>query len=192
MNYQSKKYKYGLLDDGLTKEDIYSGIKVLKSYQITMATQTRKFELEFSKKLGVKYALMVNSGSSANLLAIFAAGNPLRKKRLKPGDEVLVPVLCWPTSVWPLIQFGLRPVFVDIDLLTLNISEIELKKKITNKTKAIFIINVLGISCDLNKIKEIAKKNNLIIFEDNCESLGGKIKDRYLGTFGDFGTFSFF
>ena len=192
MNYQFKKYKYGLLDNGLTKQDINSGIKVLKSYQITMATQTRKFELEFSKKLGVKHALMVNSGSSANLLAIFASGNPLRKNRLKPGDEVLVPVLCWPTSIWPLIQFGLKPVFVDIDILTLNISVNELNKKINNKTKAIFIINVLGISSDLNKIKEIAKKNNLIIFEDNCESLGAKFQNKYLGTFGDFGTFSFF
>jgi CDP-6-deoxy-D-xylo-4-hexulose-3-dehydrase len=192
MSYQFKEYKYGLLDNGLTTKDINSGIKVLKSFQITMATQTRKFELEFSKKLGAKHALMVNSGSSANLLAIFASGNPLRKNRLKPGDEVLVPVLCWPTSVWPLIQFGLKPVFVDIDVLTLNISESELIKKITKKTKAIFIINVLGISCDLYKIKEIAKKNNLIIFEDNCESLGSKIKNKYLGTFGDFSTFSFF
>ena len=192
MSYQFKKYKYGLLEDGLTKKDIYSGIKVLKSFQITMATNTRRFELEFAKKLGVKHALMVNSGSSANLLAIFAAGNPLRKNRLKPGDEILVPVLCWPTSVWPLIQFGLKPVFVDIDVLTLNISENEIIKKITKKTKAIFIINVLGISCDLNKIKEIAYKNNLIIFEDNCESLGSKIKNKYLGTFGDFSTFSFF
>jgi len=192
MNYQFKKYKYGLLDNGLDTKDINSGIKVLKSYQITMATHTRKFELEFAKKIGVKHALMVNSGSSANLLAIFASGNPLRKNRLKPGDEVLVPVLCWPTSVWPLIQFGLKPVFVDIDVLTLNVSLSKLIKKITKKTKAIFIINVLGISCDLHKIKKIAEKNNLIIFEDNCESLGSKIKNKYLGTFGDFSTFSFF
>ena len=109
-----------------------------------MAHNTRNFENAFAKKLGCKHALMVNSGSSANLLAAFAAGNPLRKKHYKIGDEVLVPVLCWPTSVWPFVQFGLEPVFVDINLHNLNISTDDLKKKITKKTKAIVLINVLG------------------------------------------------
>ena len=81
-----------------------------------MSEITKKFEYEFAKYVGVKYALMVNSGSSANLLATFAAGNPLRKKRFKSGDEVLISALCWSTSLWPLIQFGLKPVFVDVDV----------------------------------------------------------------------------
>ena len=123
-----------------------------------MSKITRKFEIHFAKKIGSKYALMVNSGSSANLLAVYAAGNLLRKKRLKPGDEVLIPILCWPTSLWPLVQFGLKPKFVDIDKTNLSISDSEIEKKITKKTKAIMIINALGNCCDLFKIKKIAKK----------------------------------
>ena len=187
-----KKYFYPLSEDGITNEDINLASKVLKSKQITMSKITRKFEIHFAKKIGSKYALMVNSGSSANLLAVYAAGNLLRKKRLKPGDEVLIPILCWPTSLWPLVQFGLKPIFVDIDKTNLSISDNEIEKKITKKTKAIMLINALGNCCDLFKIKKIAKKNNLIIFEDNCESLGSKFKNKNLGTFGDFSTFSFF
>ena len=187
-----RKFKYKLLEDGFSKEDINSGVKVLLSRQITMASQTKKFEEEFAKKLGVKYALMVNSGSSANLLATFAAGNPLRKKRFKPGDEVLIPVLCWSTSLWPLVQFGLKPVFVDVDVKSLNVNINDLISKISNKTKAIMLINIHGNSSDIFKIKVIAKKKNIILIEDNCEALGSKLKNKYLGTFGDFATFSFF
>ena len=157
-----------------------------------MASQTRKFEEAFAKKIGSKYALMVNSGSSANLLSIFAAGNPLRKNRLKKGDEVIIPVLCWSTSLWPIVQFGLKPIFIDINPITLNVNEDELIKKINSKTKCIFTVNVHGNSCDLFKVKKIAKRKNIILIEDNCESLGSKLKKKYLGTFGDFGTFSFF
>ena len=187
-----RKYKYELLEQGFSKKDISSGVKVLLSGQITMASQTREFEFSFARKLGVKYALMVNSGSSANLLAIFAAGNPLRKKRFKIGDEVLIPVLCWPTSLWPLIQFGLKPVFVDVDLETLNVNMDDLISKITSRTKAIMLINIHGNSSDIFKKKKIEKKKNIILIEDNCEALGSKLKNKYLGTFGDFSTFSFF
>jgi CDP-6-deoxy-D-xylo-4-hexulose-3-dehydrase len=187
-----KKYFYPLSEDGITNQDISAAKKVLNSKQLTMSKYTREFEKEFSKKIGARYALMVNSGSSANLLAVFAAGNLMRKNRLKPGDEVILPILCWPTSLWPLVQFGLKPVFVDIDKNNLNILEDQIKKKITRKTKAIMLINVLGNCCDLSKIKMLAKKYKLIIFEDNCESLGSKYKNKNLGTFGDFGTFSFF
>ena len=187
-----KQYKYELLENGFSNSDISIGKKVLSSKRITMASHTRKFELAFAKKLGVKYALMVNSGSSANLLATFAAGNPLKKNCLKRGDEVLIPALCWSTSIWPLVQFGLKPVLVDIDIQTLNINIEDLIKKITKKTKAIMLINVLGISSDLFKIKKIANKYKLIIIEDNCESLGSRLKNKYLGTFGDYGSYSFY
>jgi CDP-4-dehydro-6-deoxyglucose reductase, E1 len=195
LNHKSlidKQYKYELLENGFSNEDISIGKKVLSSKRITMASHTRKFETAFAKKLGVKYALMVNSGSSANLLATFAAGNPLKKDCLKRGDEVLIPALCWSTSIWPLVQFGLKPVFVDIDIHTLNINIDDLIKKITKKTKAIMLINVLGISSDLFKIKRISNKNKLIIIEDNCESLGSRLKNKYLGTFGDYGSYSFY
>ena len=153
-----KQYKYELLENGFSNNDISIGKKVLSSKRITMASHTRKFELAFAKKLGAKYALMVNSGSSANLLATFAAGNPLKKNCLKRGDEVLIPALCWSTSIWPLVQFGLKPIFVDIDIETLNINLEDLEKKITKKTRAIMLINVLGISSDLFKIRKIADK----------------------------------
>ena len=187
-----KQYKYDLLENGFSNEDISIGKKVLNSKRITMASYTRKFELVFARKLGAKYALMVNSGSSANLLATFAAGNPLKKNHLNRGDEVLIPALCWSTSIWPLVQFGLKPVLVDIDIQTLNINIEDLIKKITKKTKAIMLINVLGISSDLFKIKKIANKYKLIIIEDNCESLGSRLKNKYLGTFGDYGSYSFY
>ena len=191
-NLIKKKYKYKLLDDGISKDDISKAKFVLDSKQITMASQTRKFEETFAKKMGVKHALMVNSGSSANLLAIFASGNPLRKNKLKKGDEVIIPVLCWSTSLWPIVQFGFKPVFIDIDPNTLNVNEDDLIKKINSKTKCILLVNVHGNSCDLFKVRKIAKKKNIILIEDNCESLGSKLKKKNLGTFGDFGTFSFF
>ncbi len=185
-------YKYQLLQDGFSKSDISKGVNVLKSHKITMGHNTHIFEKKFAKKMGVKYALMVNSGSSANLLATFASCNPLRKNRFFPGDEALIPSLCWPTSLWPLVQAGLKPKFIDIDPETLNVQTDKLIKKINKKTKVIMLINVHGISSDVEKITRYAKKRNIIVIEDNCEALGAKFKNKYLGTFGDFGTFSFF
>ena len=185
-------FKYPLLENGFNQQDLQKGINVLKSGFITMNKHTEFFEKEFAKKLKTKFALMVNSGSSANLLATFAACNPLRKNKFKRGDEALIPVLCWSTSLWPLVQAGLKPKFVDINPKTLNVDADDLISKITKKTKVIMLINVLGISADLDKIKNYAKKNNIIIIEDNCEALGAKYNNRFLGTFGDFGTFSFF
>ena len=123
-----------------------------------MASYTRNFEIAFAKKIGANYALMVNSGSSANLIATFAAGNLMRKNALKRGDEILVPALCWSTSIWPLVQFGLKLKFIDIDVETLNINVNDLKKNISKKTKAIMLINVLGISSNLFEISQLAKK----------------------------------
>ena len=177
-NLIKKNYKYKLLDDGISKDDILKAKNVLNSKQITMASQTRKFEEIFARRLGVKHALMVNSGSSANLLSIFAAGNPLRKNKLKKGDEVIIPVLCWSTSLWPIVQFGLKPVFIDINPNTLNVDENELIKKISSKTKCILLVNVHGNSCDLFKVRKIAKKKKIILIEDNCESLGSKLKKK--------------
>ena len=156
-----KKYEYELLENGFSNQDIEVGKRVLASKKITMGSHTRNFEKSFAKKIGAKYALMVNSGSSANLLATFASGNLLRKNRINRGDEVLLPALCWPTSLWPLVQFGLKPRFVDVELDTLNVDVRDLIRKITKKTRAIMLINVLGISSDLFKIRKIAKKKIL-------------------------------
>ena len=185
-------YFYPLLDNGLSKDDLNEGIKVLKSGRITMGDKTQLFEKKFQKKLKTKYALMVNSGSSANLLAVFASCNPLRKNRFKPGDNALIQSLCWPTSLWPLVQAGLNINFIDVDPLTLNINAKDLISKITNKTRVVLIINVLGLSPDIKKIRDFCKRKKIILIEDNCESLGAKFENQYLGTYGDFGTFSFF
>ena len=189
---KKKKYIYPLLDKGLSKKDLNEGIKVLKSGNITMGLKTKTFENLFKKKLKTNYALMVNSGSSANLLATFASCNPLRANRFKQGDHALIQSLCWPTSLWPLVQTGLKINFIDVDPLTLNVVAEDLINKVTNKTKLILIINVLGLSPDIKKIRNFCKKKKIILIEDNCESLGAKYKNKYLGSFGDFGTFSFF
>jgi len=189
---KKNKYSYLLLEKGFSKNDLDVGCKILKSGYITMNAETRKFEKAFAKKLSVNYAVMVNSGSSANLLSTFAACNPLRKNRFKRGDEVIVPALCWPTSLWPLYQAGLKIKFIDVDPKTLNIDADNLISKINKKTKVITLVNILGISANNEKIVNYAKKNNIIVIEDNCEGLGAKLNNKHLGTFGDFGTYSFF
>ncbi len=187
-----KKYKYTLTENTLDKKDLDKGIKVIKSRFITMGKHTLEFERKFAKKLKSKYALMVNSGSSANLLATFASCNPWRKNRFKKGDEAIIQSLCWSTSLWPLVQSGLKIKLVDIVPETLNVNVDDVISKVNSKTKVIMIINVLGYSGNLQKLKKFCKKRKIILIEDNCESLGAKYNNRYLGTFGDFGTFSFF
>ena len=189
---RSSKYFYPLLENALSTEDLMSGIKVIVSGQLTMSRKTKEFEKHFAKKMGSKYALMVNSGSSANLLVAFAACNPMRNNRFKVGDEVLIPSVCWSTSLWPLVQAGLKPVFVDVDRDSLNVNSKLLIKKITKRTKVIMLVHVLGNSTEVDKITKIAKRKKIIVIEDTCESLGSTYKNKYLGTFGDFGTYSFF
>ncbi|MDC1112199.1 DegT/DnrJ/EryC1/StrS family aminotransferase [Candidatus Pelagibacter sp.] len=186
------KKNYALSPNSFSNEDIFEASKVLLSKNITMGKSTKKFEKKFAKFIGSKYALMVNSGSSANLLAMFALINPKKKNFLNYGDECLIPALCWSTSLWPIIQAGLKPRFVDVDPLTLNISIPDLKRKITKKTKAIMGVHVLGNSTNINELNKVIKKNKLYLVEDTCESLGSKFNNKYLGTFGDFGTFSFY
>lgn len=188
----NSKYNYPLLSNTLSKEDINAAKKVLDSRMITMSKKTHDFEKRFAQYLGVKFALMVNSGSSANLLAISLLVNPQRKKKLLPGDEVLIPVVCWSTSLWPIVQNNLKPVFVDIDLKNLNLDLEKLSQSLTSKTKAIMCVHVLGLSADMDFIVNFAKKNNLIIIEDTCESLGSKFNNKLLGSFGTVGTFSFY
>ena len=192
LNNTKSKFKYPLLNQGFNFNDIQKGIEVLMSGQITMSSITRKFEKEFARKVGSKFAIMVNSGSSANLLAAFASCNPMRKNKFKVGDEMLIPAICWSTSLWPFVQAGLKPIFVDSDINSLNIDLNDFKKKINSKTKLVMIVHVLGNSSNIEEIKKICKKRNIILVEDTCESLGSKFKNKYLGTFGDFGTYSFY
>ncbi len=191
-NTKREKNIYQLSPNSFSNKDMIEGIKVLLSKKITMSNIVKKFEKEFAKFIGSKYALMVNSGSSANLLATFAMINPMKKNKLKPGDECLIPSLCWSTSLWPIVQAGLKPKFVDVDPKTLNVSLKNLEKKISKKTKAMVVVNILGNSTDMQKLKKLINKHKIKLIEDNCESLGSKFKNKYLGSFGEFGTFSFY
>ena len=187
-----KKYFFPLVKSPYRSKDIFKAIKVLKTGKLTMGTNVSSFEKEFTSKLKTNYSLMVNSGSSANLLAFQCLINPYRKKRLKIGDEIIIPSLCWSTSLWPIVQSGLKPIFVDIDKETLNINLDDLEKKISKKTKGIMLVHVLGNSTDMTKLMKIKKKYNLILIEDTCESLGAQYKNKFLGTFGEFSSYSFY
>ena len=186
------RHLFPLKDSTFRNRDLIEGIKVILSKDVTMSKVTKKFEREFSKKIKTPYSLMLNSGSSANLLAFQCLINPYRKKRLNEGDEVLIPSICWPTSFWPIIQSGLKPIFVDVDRENFNIDLKDLKKKISKKTRALMLIHVLGVSTNMDELMKIVKKNKIILIEDTCESIGAKYKNKLLGTFGDFSTFSFY
>ena len=162
-------------------------------FWLTAGRYAKQFEKEFAKFLGMKYCLLTNSGSSANLLAVSALTSPkLGKKRLKPGDEVITVASGFPTTLNPILQNNLIPVFVDIDLGTYNIQTEKIEKAISKKTKAIFIAHTLGNPVNLDKILKIVKKYNLYFIEDNCDSLGSEYKGKHTGVFGDISTCSFF
>ena len=185
-----KNVVYPLVKNPFSPRDIKEAIKVLQSKQLTLGKKTVELENYFKKKL--KYCSMVNSGSSANLLAFQTLINPFREKRLSKNDEVLVPALCWPTTFWPIVQSNLKPVFVDCDKNNLNLDIKDLEKKISKKTKCLILVHVLGHCANMDQIMKIVKKNKLILIEDNCESLGSKYKKKYLGTFGNFSSTSFY
>jgi CDP-6-deoxy-D-xylo-4-hexulose-3-dehydrase len=161
-------------------------------FWITYGWRSQRFEKQFANYLGVKHAVFVNSGSSANLLAIASLCAPSLKNRLKPGDEVITPATTFPTTVNPLILHGLRPVLVDSDVGTYNINTSQVSKAISKKTRAIMLPHMLGNPADLGQIMEIANKYDLYLLEDVCESLSAKYGSRYLGTAGDISTFSLY
>lgn len=151
------------------------------------------FEKKFAQYLGVKYALSTNSGSSANLLALSAlTSHKLGEKQLKQGDEVITVAAGFPTTVNPIIQQGLTPVFVDCEIGTYNIDASKIEEAITDKTKAIFLAHTLGNTFDLDAIVKICEKHNLWLIEDSCDALGATINGKKVGTIGHIGTYSFY
>jgi len=180
---------YPLSNDTWDNEEIEAIQEVIESRRFTMGQKTKEFEEKFVKYFGSKYAVMVNSGSSANLIAVASL---IYSGRLNKGDEVIVPAVSWSTTYFPLFQYGLKLKFVDIDLETLNLDLTKVEKAITKKTKAIFTVNLLGNPNDFEKLSKICNDNDLILIEDNCEALGAKYNNKYTGTFGDIGTFSTF
>ncbi|RAZ49859.1 DegT/DnrJ/EryC1/StrS family aminotransferase [Campylobacter hyointestinalis] len=165
--------------------------EVIKKDMYTMGDKVARFEKDFSKFVGSKFAVMTSSGSTANLIAtaaLFYTKNP----KLKKGDEVIVPAVSWSTTYYPLYQYGLKLKFVDIDLYTLNYDLNALKDAISDKTKMIMVVNLLGNPNDFDTINSIIKDKDIFILEDNCESMGAEYKGKQTGTFGVMGTFSTF
>jgi len=162
-------------------------------FWLTAGRYVEEFEKKFAEFLGLKYCLSANSGSSANLLAISALTSPkLGRRRLKPGDEVITTACGFPTTLNPILQNNLAPVFIDVDLGTYNIQVDKIEKAISRKTKAIFIAHTLGNPANLDKILKIARKYQLWFIEDVADALGSKYKGKHTGTFGDISTFSFY
>lgn len=165
--------------------------EVLNSNRFTMGEKVKQFEEASSKYFGSKFSVMVNSGSSANLLSV-AALMYHSKYKLEFGDEVIVPAVSWSTTYFPLYLYRLKLRFVDISLDSLNIDLTKIEGAITSKTRAIYAVNLLGAPNDFNRLQEICNKYNLILLEDNCESMGATYKNKFAGTFGICGSLSTF
>lgn len=162
-------------------------------FWLTAGKYSEQFEKNLANFLGVKWAFLVNSGSSANLLAFYALTSPLLKeKQIKRGDEVITVAAGFPTTIAPIVQYGAIPVFVDMELQYANIDITQLEKALSSKTKAVMIAHSLGNPFNIKVIKEFCDKNNLWLIEDNCDALGSKYDGRYTGTWGDIGTSSFY
>jgi CDP-6-deoxy-D-xylo-4-hexulose-3-dehydrase len=183
--------RYELISSTLDEEEKRAVLQILKSDKYTMGDYVKEFEENFSKYFGMKYAVMVNSGSSANLIAV-ASLFYKKENHLKRGDEVIVPCISWATTFHPLQQYGLKMKFVDIDLHTLNYDIKELKKAVTKNTKMIVAVSILGNPCQFDEITKLCTENIILLFEDNCESMGAKFKGQFTGTFGFLNTFSTF
>ena len=177
----------------LDEEDLANLIEASLDMWLTTGRFNDEFEKEFAKFMGIKYALTTNSGSSANLLAISSlTSHKLGKRQLKKGDEVITVAAGFPTTVNPIVQNGLVPVFVDVELETYNIDARKIEEAISEKTKAIIVAHTLGNPFNLDIIQQTAKKYNLWLIEDNCDALGATYNGQKTGTFGDIATFSFY
>ena len=174
-------------------QEISAAMQASADFWLTAGPYTEKFESRFAKRVGMRHALMVNSGSSANLLSLSAlTSHKLGDRALKPGDEVVTVAAGFPTTVAPILQNGLVPVYVDIDLATYVANEEALEAAISPKTKAIMMAHTLGNPFNLELVSRLAEKHNLWVIEDSCDALGGTYKGQNLGTFGDLSTFSFY
>jgi len=185
-----------LMEPSYSWEEVNQVIESLFSTQITLnssaANKVNQFEKAWSHYIGSKNGVMVNSGSSANLLALFILANPTIKNHINHGDEIITPAVTWHTTVSPIISIGAVPVLVDVTLPDCTIDVDKIESVITNKTKAIMPVHLLGNPCDMETILNVAKKYNLYVIEDACEAHGAEFNRKKCGGMGDIGTFSFF
>ena len=182
--------KYPLASNSWDQDELDAISSVIRSGMYTMGSKVKLFEEQFAVEMGVKHAVMVNSGSSANLLMLTALS---LKENLRCGDyNIIVPAVGWATTYFPVHQSGARLNFVDINLSTLNIELNQIPEAINKDTKAILAVNLLGNPAELETLKKIADKEGLILLEDNCESFGATVDGKFAGTYGTMGTYSFF
>tara|TARA_B110000503_G_scaffold128729_1_gene200144 strand:+ start:2103 stop:3257 length:1155 start_codon:yes stop_codon:yes gene_type:complete len=183
--------EYKLATSTWGKEEINAIQEVIGTDKFSMGPKVEEYEKQFASLFGSKYGVMCSSGSTANLImvaSLFFSKNP----KLQAGDEIIVPAVSWSTTYFPLQQYGLNLKFVDIDIDTLNYNLVDLETAITSKTKAIMVVNLLGNSNDFNIINGFIKDKDIVVIEDNCESMGAKLDGKFTGTFGLMGTFSSF
>ena len=185
------RYWYPLSLASYGTDEILMALDSMCSFRTSMAEKTLQFERQFAKYQNCVDAVMVNSGSSADLLLAMLLTNPL-KPILHVGDEILIPVVTWPTQIWSAMMAGLKVRLVDVNPTTLNIDIDDLERSITPKTKALFLVHLMGNPCEMDRILALAKKHNLVILEDCCEAMGAKWEGKHVGNFGVGGAFSFF
>lgn len=174
-------------------EEIQAAISASVDFWLTSGPYTEKFESRFAKTVGMRHAFMTNSGSSANLLALTSlTSSKLGDRALQPGDEVITVAAGFPTTVTPILQNGLVPVYVDVDLATYVANEEQIEAAIGPSTRAIMMAHTLGNPFNLKLVGKVAAKHNLWVIEDSCDGLGGTYNNQRLGTFGDLSTFSFY
>ncbi len=177
----------------IEEDDLLLAMESVADGWLTAGRFANQFEYEFAEYFGASKALLVNSGSSANLVAFYALTSPkLGDRAIKSGDEVITVAAGFPTTVNPIIQFGAIPVFIDVDIATHNVKAEMIESAVSPKTKAIMIAHSLGNPFNLDEVMRVAKKYNLWVIEDDCDSLGATYRDKKTGTFGDISTFSFY
>ena len=175
------------------KKELVSAVSASLDFWLTAGPYTERFESEFAKKVGMRHSFMVNSGSSANLLALTSLLSPkMGERKINPGDEIITVATGFPTTVTPILQNNLVPVYVDVDLETYVANDDQIEAAISPKTKAIMMAHTLGNPFNLSFVEKLAKKHNLWLIEDSCDGLGGTYLGKNLGSFGDFSTFSFY
>jgi len=182
---------YDLASSSWGDEEIQALRRVLDGGQLTIGASVGQFEEDFARKFGIRHALMVSSGSAANLLGV-AALFYKKDRPLRRGDEVIVPSISWATTYYPLQQYGLRLRFVDVELESLNMDVSQLERALTPRTRMVVAVSILGNPAALDQIRAFCDRHGLYLFEDNCESMGATLNGRPCGTFGDINTFSSF
>jgi CDP-6-deoxy-D-xylo-4-hexulose-3-dehydrase len=177
----------------LDEDDILLGVDSMLDAWLTAGRYSEEFERKLARYMGSRFSFLVNSGSSANLLAFYALTSPkLGDRAIKPGDEIITVAAGFPTTINPMLQFGCIPIFLDIDIPSYNIKADQIESAITPKTKAIMLAHTLGNPFNLDIVMTIAKKYNLWVIEDDCDSLGATYNEKKTGTFGDLATLSFY